>query len=104
MYVCMYSMYVCMYSMYVYMYVCMYAQISKLREGMIKNYVYKCMYVFIQKTHEFCYVCMYVCMYVWQSNDTSLCEAVELMSYDRLMNTLSDHKPVKAMLNLKVKR
>ena len=54
------------------------------------------------------YVCvcmyMYVCMYVWQSDDTSLCEAVELMSYDRLMNTLSDHKPVKAMLNLKVKR
>eukprot|EP01036_Dinobryon_divergens_P027243 gene27243-35978_t len=30
--------------------------------------------------------------------------AVELMSYDRLRNTLSDHKPVKAMLNLKVKR
>eukprot|EP01035_Chromulina_nebulosa_P027568 gene27568-36276_t len=37
-------------------------------------------------------------------DETMLCEAVELMSYDRLRNTLSDHKPVKAMLNLKVKR
>jgi len=30
-------------------------------------------------------------------------EAVELMSYERCINTLSDHKPVRAFLNLKVK-
>jgi hypothetical protein len=40
-----------------------------------------------------------------KDNYDSLCdEVVELMKYQRCPNNISDHKPVRALLNVKVKR
>ena len=42
--------------------------------------------------------------YLFSQHRAGPTEAVELMSYHRCRNVLSDHKPVAALLNIKVKR